>query len=119
MKHNRIILALSLIGLAVLILMLNFTSPTEVGPSGVLLFFTTFYVVVFGALVFVLRLFCRMAFSRGELTRRGYFCAAVAAFGPLLLLMVRSFEIMSWWTILLIVLIVGLMEFLVCKKFKI
>ena len=46
MKHNRFVLGLSSIGFIVLVLILNLTSPMEIGPFGVLLFFTTFYSVL-------------------------------------------------------------------------
>ena len=118
MKHNRIILALSLIGLAVLILMLNYTAPMEIGPLGVLLFFTTFFVVVFGAFVYLLKLFFWLAFGRKEWRKKDYAYAVVAAFGVMMLMMVRAFGVLSWWTGGLVIFCVGMVEFLVYKKFN-
>ena len=117
MKNNRIILSLSIIGLAALSLMLNLTSPTEIGPFGVLLFFTTFYVVVFCIIFLIYKSFLYLAFKQAIIRRKDYFYAAVFAFGPIILLMARSFGAISIWTICLTILFVSLAEFLVAKKF--
>ena len=116
MKHNRIIYIISIIGLAALILMLNLTSPTEIGPFGVLLFFTTVYVVFVGTFTLLLQVFLRTAFKRTSLTNKDYLYAAVLAFGPIMLLMARSFGAINLWTILLIVVFLSLAEFLVKKR---
>ena len=116
MKHNRVIYAISILGLAALILMLTLTSPTEIGPIGVLLFFTTLYVVFFGAITLLLQLFKRIAFKQDRFKRKDYLYAAVLAFGPIMLLMARSFGAINPWTIALIVVFLGLAEFLVYKR---
>ncbi|MDO4611644.1 MAG: hypothetical protein Q4B34_02180 [Candidatus Saccharibacteria bacterium] len=116
MKRNRIISNISIIGLAALILMLTLTSPTEIGPLGVLLFFTTLYITVFGCLVLILGTFYRLAFKREALRNKDYLYAAVMAFGPIMLLMARSFSAISPWTIGLIIVFLSLAEFLVYKR---
>lgn len=116
MKHNRIIILTSIISLAVLILMLNLTSPTEIGPSGVLLFFTTVYVVIFGLTTLLIKLFYSLALKRTQFRNKDYLYAAVAAFGPVMLLMARSFGAVTIWTIGLIAFFVALVEFFVCKR---
>ena len=116
MKRNRIVLAVSIIGLAALIMMLNLTSPTEIGPFGVLLFFTTLYVVSFGILFFLLKAFMATAFKKQLRTNKDYLYAAVAAFAPIMLLMARSFGAVSLWTVSLIAIFIALAEFLVYKK---
>lgn len=116
MKHNRFVLALSLISLAGLILMLQLTSPVEIGPFGVLLFFTMVYIVLFGTMVFGFKLFYRLALKRDNFRGKDYLYAAVAAFGPIMLLMARSFGVVSLWTVILVGIFVFLVEFLVCKK---
>lgn len=116
MKHVRIIYSISIIGLAALIMMLNLTSPTEIGPFGVLLFFTTVYVVSVGAFTLLLQVFLRTAFKRTKLTYKDCLYAAVLAFGPIMLLMARSFGAISLWTIALIVIFLSLAEFLVKKR---
>ncbi len=116
MQHNRIIRTISIIGLAVLFLMLIFTSPTEIGPFGVLLFFTTLYVAFFGALCLLLQAFKRIAFKKEKWERKDYLYAAVLAFGPIMLLMARSFGAVNLWTGGLIIVFLALAEFLVYKR---
>ena len=116
MKHNRYIYAISIIGLAALILMLIFTSPTEIGPLGVLLFFTTLYVVFWGAISLLLKVFKRIAFKQDKFKSKDLLYAAVLAFGPIMLLMARSFGAINLWTVALIVIFLGLAEFLVYKR---
>ena len=116
MKHNRIILILGIVGLAVLFLMLTFTSPTEIGPLGVLLFFTTLYMVFFCAITLLFQAFVRLAFKRKKLRNKDYLYSAVLAFGPIMLLMARSFGAINLWTIALIFVFLSLAEFLVYKR---
>ena len=116
MKHNRLIYFISAIGLAALILMLTLTSPTEIGPLGVLLFFTTLYVVFFGIVTLFLQAFKRIAFKQEKAKNKDYLYAAVLAFGPIMLLIARSFGAVNLWTIGLIVVFLGLAEFLVYKR---
>ena len=116
MKRNHVILILGIIGLAALILMLTTTSPTEIGPLGVLLFFTTLYMVFFCAVTLLLQAFVRLAFKRKALKNKDYLYAAVLAFGPVMLLMARSFGAINLWTVALIVIFLSLAEFLVYKR---
>ena len=116
MKHNRIIYIVSIVGLAALLLMLNVTSPTEIGPFGVLLFFTTVYVVTFGITALLLQSFSRLAFKKTSQRPKDYLYSAVLAFGPIMLLMARSFGAINLWTISLIIFFIFLAEFLVMKR---
>ena len=116
MKHNRVIISVSIIGLAVLLLMLNLTSPTDIGPVGVLLFFTTVYVVCFGVITLIWHAFRSVALKKTRMRSKDYLYAAVMAFGPIMLLVARSFGAISLWTVSLIVLFVILAEFLVYKR---
>ena len=116
MKHNRIIYSASIIGLAALILMLFVTSPTAIGPFGVLLFFTTMYVVVFGFITFLMQTFIRIAFGEHKLRSKLYLYSAILAFGPIMLLMARSFGAINLWTVSLIGIFIFLAEFLAVKR---
>ena len=116
MKHNRIIYVISSIGLAALILMLNITSPTEIGPIGVLVFFTTLYIVTFCLVTILMQAFIHVAFKQRGFKNKNYLYAAVLAFGPIMLLMARSFGAINLWTVGLIVLFLTLAEFLVYKR---
>jgi hypothetical protein len=116
MKHNHIVSIISVVGLAALILMLIFTSPTEIGPLGVLLFFTTVYVVTFGIVTLLMRTFMRLAFKKDTFKNKDYLYAAVLAFGPIMFLMARSFNAINLWTTGLICFFIFLAEFLVAKR---
>lgn len=116
MKHNRIATITSIIGLAALILILNLASPTEIGPLGVLLFFTTLYLATFGITLFATRVFIRLSTKRSTITNKEYLYSAVLSFGPIMLLMARSFGAITPWTISLIVIFLLLAEFLVYKR---
>ena len=106
----------SIAGLAALLLMLEFTSPTDIGPLGVLLFFTTLYIVTFGIIVLIMYSFLRLAFKKEAFRGKNYLYAAVLAFAPIMLLMARSFGAINFWTVGLIVLFISLAEFLVAKR---
>ncbi|MBQ2660490.1 hypothetical protein IJF93_00180 [Candidatus Saccharibacteria bacterium] len=116
MKHNRILSTVSIIGLAALIIMLIFTSPTEIGPFGVLLFFTTIYIVSFGIMTLIMRSFIKLALRRNTFRGKDYLYSAVMAFCPIMLLMARSFGAVDLWTISLIFIFLFLAEFLVYKR---
>lgn len=116
MKHKRIMISISIIGLAVILLMLNLTSPTTIGPFGVLLFFTTIYLTCFSIISLLFHLFQKIAFKREKFSKKDYLYSAVFAFGPIMLLMARSFGAISLWTVSLIAIFLFLAEFLVYKK---
>ena len=116
MKHNHVVMIVGILGLAALILMLTLTTPTEIGPLGVLLFFTTLYISIFGISVLVMQLFYRFAFRREGFRNKDYLYAAVISFGPIMFLMARSFGAINLWTIALIIMFLFLAEFLVAKR---
>ena len=116
MKHNHLIYGISILGLAALILMLIFTSPTEIGPFGVLLFFTTIYIVSFGLTTFLFHSFEYLAFKKIALNRKDYLYCVVLAFCPIMFLMARSFGAINLWTTGLIIAFLLLAEFLVYKR---
>jgi len=110
---NRVLLIISLALAIILLAMMNFTTPMEVGPFGVLLFFTTIYVIVFGILASLIKILYKI--NKKEMKRKGYVYAAVIAFAPIMLLLVRSFGSLSIWTTALVIVFVGLGCFLVKK----
>ncbi|MBO7560551.1 hypothetical protein J6T21_00725, partial [Candidatus Saccharibacteria bacterium] len=99
-----------------LIFMLNNTSPTSIGPFGVLLFFTTIYIVCFGFFTFIYQLFKFLAYKQTFFSSKDYLYAAVFAFGPIMMLMAFSFGAVSLWTVSLIIVFLTLAEFLVYKR---
>ena len=116
MQASLIVKVLGTIGFLGSIAMLTFTSPTEIGPLGVLVFFTTLYVAIFGAIFAIWQVFNRLAFKKTTMKRRDYLCSAVLAFGPIMIILARSFGAINLWTLSLIALFLLLAEFLVYKK---
>ncbi len=111
---KRLIPVSCLIAAVILLVMLNFTTPASVGPLGVLVFFTTFYVLVFGLAVGAVKVFTKLA--GGQMGKKGYLYGAVIAFGPILLMLAQSLGSISWPTIALTGVFVLLGCFLVSKR---
>lgn len=116
MKHNRYIIITGIIGLAALIIMLKFTSPAGIGPFGVLLFFTTIYIVCFCLFTLIYQIYKQLAYKQSIFRAKDYLYSAVFAFAPIMLLMARTFGAINAWTLSLIAIFVFLAEFLVHKK---
>lgn len=111
---NRLILLSTLVATAGLIMMMNFSAPMDLGPVGILLFFTMVYVVLFGICTMLVRIFVKIT-RKGETKKRDYLYAAIIALGPLMLLMVQSFGSFSFWTVGLVVMFVFLACFMLKK----
>ncbi len=111
-KH--LVLVSSLIAAVILLVMLNFTTPTEIGPFGVLLFFAIFYVLVFGVAVGVVKMFVKLLGKK--MGKKNYLYAAVIAFGPIILMLMQSLGQVNLLTLALVVLFVLLGCFLVNKR---
>lgn len=111
-KH--LILILSLLSAIVLLAMLNFTTPAGIGPLGVLVFFTTFYVLMFGLATAVVRMSARIMGK--EPGRKEQLYAATIAFGPIMLMLAQSLGSMSPFTVGLTVIFVLLGCFLISKR---
>ena len=111
---KRLIPVLSLLAAVILLVMLNFTSPTGIGPLGVLVFFTTFYVLMFGIAVGIVKIFAVLL--RKQMGRKEYLYGVVIAFGPIMLMLAQSLGSISLLTVALTVLFVLLGCFLVSKR---
>lgn len=105
---------LSLLSAVILLVMLNFTTPTGIGPLGVLLFFTTFYILVFGIAVGIVRIFMRLG-GKSQ-SHKEYLYGAVIAFGPIMLMLAQSLGSISPLTVALTAIFVALGCFLVNKR---
>jgi len=117
MKRDRVIVYISAAGLAGLLIMLNFISPTEAGPLGVLLFFTTLFGVTLGITIALMKMFYKMSGRRQKMLNKDYLYAVLIAFLPIMLLMACSFGVFNVWTVGLILIFLFLIGFLVNKKF--
>lgn len=111
---KRLVPVLSLIAAVILLTLLNFTTPVGVGPLGVLVFFTTFYVLMFGIAIGLVKIFARLT-GKG-MGRKQYLYGAVTAFGPIMLMLAQALGSMSVLTVALTGVFVLLGCFLVSKR---
>ena len=87
---NGLILLFSLIASAITLIILFLTTPTEVGPFGAFILFLMIYIVMFGAMTFIVSLFSKIVGKRKGMSKKEYRYAAVLALGPVLLLVIRA-----------------------------
>ena len=112
---NRTIAFFSLMALIVIMVMLNLTAPAEIGPLGVLVFFTMIYVAIFGIVNLIVAMFMKATGKKGTERKNRYYAATIA-FGPIMLLLVQSFGSLSIATALMVVLFVALGCFVISKR---
>lgn len=110
---KSLIPVLSLLAAVILLLMLNFTTPTGVGPFGVLVFFAACYMVVLGISLAIVKLFVKILGK--QMGHKSYLYAAIIAFGPIMLLLVQSLGALSPMTAGIVIVVVFLICFLVSK----
>jgi len=99
---------MSLSAVILLATMMNLTTPSEIGPLGVLVFFTFMYLISLGVMVGLCRIFFAL---RGKLkknkarvgVRRSYYYGSVLAFVPIILIFMRSFGELNVLEIALVV----------------
>lgn len=95
---KRMILMASLVSVVVMLVLLNFTTPLKIGPLGVLLFFTMFYVLSFGLTVGAMWVFWRLMDRERELSTKNYLMAAVIGLLPMMTLLIGSQGALNYWT---------------------
>lgn len=117
--RKHLVLIFSLVAIVILAFLLNFTNPSEVGPFGVLVFFLAFYVLMFGVAFCAVSVFDKMAGGKNKSRRKKYVYAGIIGFGPVLLLLMRAFEALNIFTIVLAFLFVFLGCFLVKNRFNV
>ncbi len=111
---KRLIPVLSLIAAVILLVMLNFTTPTGIGPFGVLVFFGAVYIVMLGVAQVIVRGWMRLL--KRPLNQKENLYSAVIAFGPIMLLLAQSLGSLSPFTVALTVVFVFLACFLIGKR---
>ena len=87
--QRRVISIVAVLSLFGMLFMLNYTSPLNVGGWGVLLFFTMVFMVLFSTMLRIVEIFLRILKRKSYGGVRNYFSAAILAFGPIILLLVR------------------------------
>ena len=110
------VLYMSLFAMFVLLMMLNFTAPLDIGPFGVLVFFTMIYVLVFGIFFGLGRVCLLVSGAKGNVSTKFVIYVAVIAFGPIMLLLMRSFEMLNIISASAVVVFVMLACFLIKKR---
>lgn len=111
-KH--LVPVLSFVAAAIILLMLNFTTPAEIGPLGVLVFFTMVYILMLGLGILLVKFFVKLLGRK--MRRKDYFYGAVVAFAPIMLMLVQSVGTISLFTVALVLSFTGLGCFLVSKR---
>lgn len=103
-------------GLVVLVLLTTLTSPTKVGPLGVLVFFTTLYFVLYAMVREAVKVVYKiMARKWWGIKDEAY--AATLAFAPILALFLKAFSGFNVFGWVLILVFEILVCFLISKKF--
>ena len=112
---NRLMFLFSLVAVIVILAMINFTTPTSVGPLGVLVFFVMVYVIVFGIVNLLVGLFSKASGNKQGKRKERYY-AAMISFGPIMLLLVQSFGSLNIITGAGVVFFVALGCFVIKKR---
>ncbi len=111
---DRLLILISFVLSVVLLAMMNFTTPTDVGPLGVLVFFTTLYVVMLGISNVIISIFYKIR-GKKKLGTKGYACALILALAPIIILVMRPFVGFSLLSVVVTLTFVGVGWFLVSK----
>lgn len=117
--RNSLPLILSLFSVFVILFMLNFTSPLEAGVLGVLVFFIMIFIFLYGVMYEIIKTIQRIlkgVRQKGGVEKRAYMYATVAAFGPIMLLVIRTFSSINVFTVMLVAIFVFLSCFLIYKR---
>lgn len=114
--HKRIIFLLFIISCGILLALLNFTTPSGVGPFGVLVFFLVFYVFLFSIATGFVAIFKKMSGKRFSGLKEEYFYAAAISSGPIFLLLMQAFDALNIFTIVLDIFFVILLCFLIKNR---
>ena len=107
-KADKIFIVTSLLAVVFLITMVNLTTPSDIGPFGVLVFFTLIYLVCLGAMIGLCRLFFvakgkMKGVGAGASHKKSYYFGSILAFIPMLLIFMRSFGELNLLEVFLVV----------------
>lgn len=106
---------LSLVSVIVILAMINLTTPTGVGPLGVLVFFTMVYIAIYGVINLLVVAFMKASGRKNE-EKKCRFYAAMISFGPIMLLLIQSFGSLNVVTLLMVLVFVLLGCFVINKR---
>lgn len=114
---KRLVPVMSLIAAVILLVMLNFTTPAGIGPLGVLVFFTTFYILMFGIALGLVKIVGKILGK--NFGRKAPLYGAIVAFGPIMLMLAQALGTMSLLTFALTVIFVMLGCLLISKRMQV
>lgn len=117
--RKRLVFIFGLVAAIILMLLVNYTNPLEVGPLGVLVFFLAFYVVAFSVATFIVAIFRKMTKKRAKSKIEDLLYSAVIGFGPILLLLMKAFRVLNALTVGVAVIFVILGCFLIKNRFSV
>ena len=127
-KQQIVRIGLQLLAVAAfiaIVVIVQYTTPSQVGPFGVLMLFLCIYIVMIYIIGGILRLVRAVLQRRKPLapgrvllqqTESVYYYASVLAAVPVLLLGMQSVGALSWWSLLLTALFVALGLLYVYKR---
>ena len=127
-KQQIVRIGLQLLAVAAfiaIVVIVQYTTPSQVGPFGVLMLFLCIYIVMIYIIGGILRLVRAVLRRRKPLapgrvlsqqTEGAYYYASVLAAVPVLLLGMQSVGALSWWGLLLTALFVALGLLYVYKR---
>ncbi|MDR3298034.1 MAG: hypothetical protein LBT19_01500 [Candidatus Nomurabacteria bacterium] len=118
---NKILYISSAVSAILLVGLMTFTTPSGVGPFGVLVFFTLCYIICLGATVAICGTFFRIKsqFSKSHhsnIPKKSYYYGAVLAFAPVIILAMQSFGGVGLLEVGLVFLAILVACFLVSKR---
>ena len=113
-----IVALLGFFSAVVLLSFVYFLTPSEAGPFGVLVFFTLVYLFLFCVFFYVISFVRFLLIGKERNKKMDSYYTAVFAFGPIMILLMRSFGFMNVWTIIGSIIFVILGCFLVKKRFS-
>ena len=118
--HEKIVPALSVLSLFGILFMVNYTTPMKAGVLGVLVFFTMIFILLFGIMVGLIKILQKILKGNkkqgGASSSKTYLYAIVMAFGPIMLLIIRTFSAISIMTVAFVIIFVVLGCFLLYKR---
>jgi len=111
---------MSLFAVIFLMIIINLTTPSDIGPLGVLVFFTLIYLVCLGVIVSLCRVFftikSRLKKETKASHRKSYYYGSVLAFVPMIFVFMRSFGRMNLLEIALVMLFAVVGCFYISKR---
>jgi len=119
---NKLLLIVSSCAAMILFAMMFLTSPSEVGPVGVLVFFTTAYLFFLGLAAFGCRLFfmfrgkINRAKATANLDKKSFRYGLVVALAPVIIMLIGSFGGISITEILMTIALEILLCFLTSRN---